>query len=66
MGTLINILICLSMAAVVGSLGMGVYSLLRGGDYALQNSNKFMQWRVKTQAVAIGLLLIGFWYKASH
>jgi hypothetical protein len=66
MGTLINIMICIALAAVLVSLGLGIYSLLRGGDYALKNSNKFMQWRVKTQFVAIVLITIGFAYKMTH
>ena len=66
MGIFIDILIALSLLAVLGSLFMGLITLARGGDYAAANSNRFMQWRVKTQAVAIVLLLLGFWYKATH
>ena len=66
MGMLINIMICLALLAVLISLGLGIYSLLRGGEYAQRNSNRFMRWRVTTQAVAIGLLTIGFIYKANH
>ena len=66
MGLFIDILIALAMLAVLGSLFMGLVAMARGGDYAAANSNRFMQWRVKTQAVAIILLLIGFWYKSQH
>jgi hypothetical protein len=66
MGLFIDILIALAMLAVLGSLFMGLVAMARGGDYAAANSNRFMQWRVKTQAVAIVLLIIGFWYKATH
>ena len=66
MGTFINILIALALLAVLGSLFMGLVTLARGGEYAAANSNRFMRWRVKTQAVAIVLLIIGFIYKASH
>lgn len=62
----IDILIALAMAAVVASLGMGVYSMLRGGEYGRANSNKWMRRRVMTQAVAIVLITIGFIYKAAH
>ena len=61
-----NILIALSLAAVVASLGMGVYAMLRGGEYGRANSNKWMRRRVVTQAVAIVLITIGFIYKAGH
>ncbi len=66
MGIFIDILIALAMLAVLGSLFMGLVAMARGGEYAQANSNRFMQWRVKTQAVAIVLLIIGFWYKATH
>ena len=62
----IDILIAVAMAAVLASLGMGVYSMLRGGEYGRANSNKWMRRRVLTQAVAIGLITVGFIYKASH
>lgn len=66
MDIIIDILIALAMAAVLASLGMGVYSMLRGGEYGRANSNKWMRRRVLTQAVAIVLITIGFLYKAAH
>jgi hypothetical protein len=66
MDIVINIMIALAMLAVVASLGMGIFSMLKGGEYGRANSNKFMRYRVISQAVAIGLLTIGFIYKASH
>lgn len=66
MDTVINILIALAMLGVLVPLGMGLYAMARGGEYNRANGNRFMRWRVTIQAVAVGLLLIGFWYKASH
>jgi hypothetical protein len=66
MGIFIDILIAVAMLAVVISLGMGVFAMLKGGDYGRANSNKWMRRRVMTQFVAIVLLTIGFAYKASH
>jgi len=66
MGTLIDILICIAMAAVVASLALGLFSVVKGGDFSLKYSNKFMRWRVWTQAAAVLLLTLGFWYKATH
>jgi hypothetical protein len=66
METIINILIVVSMAAVLVSLGLGLFSLAKGGDYSRDNSNKFMRWRVASQALAIVFLTIGFLYKATH
>ena len=67
MGVLINILIAVAMLAVVASLGLGIFSFLKGGDAGRENSNKFMRYRVMSQAVAIVLLTLGFMYKmAAH
>ena len=45
---------------------MGVFSMLRGGQYGGADSNTWMRRRVLTQAVAIVLITIGFAYKAMH
>jgi hypothetical protein len=66
MELLINLLIALAMAAVLASLGLGLFSLARGGEYNRLNGNKFMRWRIKTQFVAIVLLVIGFAYKMAR
>ena len=66
MDLIINILIVVAMTGVVVSLGLGLFSVAKGGDYSRNNSNKFMRWRVMTQAAAVIMLTIGFWYKATH
>jgi hypothetical protein len=66
MDLLINLLIGLSMAAVLASLGLGLFAMAKGGDYNARNGNKFMRWRVWTQAAAVGVLTISLLYKASH
>ena len=66
MGVFIDILIAVAMLAVVVSLGLGIYSFLKGGEAGRENSNKFMRYRVMSQAVAIVLITIGFIYKANH
>ncbi|HEY0053260.1 MAG TPA: twin transmembrane helix small protein [Caulobacteraceae bacterium] len=59
--SLVNILIVLSLVAVVAVLGLGFYSLQRGGEFARTHSNRLMRLRVLLQAVAIGLLLLSVW-----
>jgi len=66
MDLIINILIVVALAAVLASLGMGLFSVAKGGEYSRANSNKFMRWRVGTQAAAVVMLTIGFIYKAHH
>ncbi|MET4683872.1 twin transmembrane helix small protein [Brevundimonas faecalis] len=61
-----DILILIAIAAVTVTLGFGVYSLYRGGDFARSNSNKLMRLRIILQAVAVLLLMGGMWWKATH
>ncbi|MBA4800913.1 MULTISPECIES: twin transmembrane helix small protein [Euryhalocaulis] len=61
--TFFDILLFIALGAVTITLGFGIYSLMRGGQYARSNSNKLMRLRVVLQAVAILILVIAFWYK---
>ena len=66
MENVFTILILLAVAAVAITLGFGIYSLYRGGDYARSNSNKLMRLRVVLQAIAVVLLLTALWWKSTH
>ncbi len=66
MGNLFDILILIAIAAVTITLGMGIYSLYRGGDFGRTWSNKLMRLRVALQAAAIILLVVGMWWKSQH
>lgn len=66
MANLISILILLAVAGVAITLGFGIYSLYRGGDYARSNSNKLMRLRIVLQAITIVLLMTGLWWKSTH
>ncbi|WP_122466275.1 MULTISPECIES: twin transmembrane helix small protein [Brevundimonas] len=61
--TLIDILIVVAIAAVSITLGFGLYSLFRGGEFARSHSNKLMRLRVGLQAVAIVILLVALFLK---
>ena len=63
---LIDILILIAVAAVVVTLGLGLYNLKRGGEGASVRSNKLMRLRIILQAVAVLLLMIGMWLKRTH
>ena len=54
MTTFVTILLVFAMIGTLTVLGMGVASMLRGGDP--KRSNKLMQSRVIMQAVALVLL----------
>jgi len=63
MENLFDILILTAIVAVAITLGLGVYSLYRGGDFGRRWSNKLMRLRVVLQAVAVILLVAGMWWK---
>jgi hypothetical protein len=56
MTTFVTTLLVFAMIGTLAVLGMGVASMLRGGDP--RRSNKLMQSRVIMQALAIVLLAI--------
>lgn len=60
-----DILVLLAIAAVTVTLGFGLYSLFRGGDYARTHSNRLMRLRVGLQALAVLLLVAGMVWKAT-
>jgi|TARA_R110002124_G_scaffold2263_1_gene14825 high-affinity Fe2+/Pb2+ permease len=66
MQNVFTILILLAVAAVTVTLGFGIYSLFRGGDFARSHSNRLMRLRVVLQAVAVILLMAGLWWKSSQ
>ena len=61
-----DILVIAAILAVTVTLGLGLYSLFRGGDYARSHSNRLMRWRVGLQAVAVLILVVGMVWKATQ
>jgi len=64
--TVFDIAILLAIAAVAITLGFGIYSLFRGGDYARTHSNRLMRLRVLLQAVAVILLVGAMWWRSTQ
>ena len=62
MHTLFDILIPVSLAAVVLVLFIGIYALFRGGEFGRSYSNKLMRLRVLLQFIAILILVAAFWW----
>lgn len=56
MTTFLTVLLVLAMLTVLGILGAGVVTMVRGGNPRL--SNKLMQGRVAFQAIALVLLVL--------
>jgi hypothetical protein len=52
-----NLLVGIATAAVAVVLLIGLYSLLRGGEFARSHSNNLMRLRVVLQFVAIVVIM---------
>ena len=63
MDTLFDILIPVSLGAVLLALAGGLYALYRGGDFGRSYSNRLMRLRVVLQFLAIIVLVAAFWWR---
>ncbi len=61
MDAFVFLLIPLGLAVTAIILGVGIYSLAKGGTFAKENSNKLMRMRVAAQAVTIALMMLFLW-----
>ena len=61
----LNILIALSLVAVLVTFLMGMVAFSRNGEAAGKALNRAMAWRVKTQLVAILVLCVSLWAKSA-
>jgi hypothetical protein len=59
-------LIPIALALVAITLAIGIYSLFRGGEFALKWSNKLMRLRVLLQFCAILVLVAAMLWGRAH
>ena len=57
MTKVLSILVVLALASVVFALGLGLFSMVRGGEFAAKYSNKLMRLRVILQFAAVVLII---------
>ena len=58
MSTVSSALIALALFGVLVILGLGLVSMVRGGEFAAKYSNRLMRWRVGMQFVAVALIIL--------
>jgi len=58
MGGFVYFLIPVGLAATALVLGVGIYSLAKGGAFSKEHSNRLMRLRVIAQAITIVLILL--------
>ena len=58
MSSFLFFLIPIGLFATLAILGLGIYSLAKGGAFARENSNRLMRLRVLAQAITIVLMFL--------
>jgi hypothetical protein len=51
---------------VVASLFTGMGGMAQGGEFNRRNGNRMMRWRVGLQGLALALLALYGWLRATH
>ena len=64
MNTFLTIAIIVSMASVLAALGLGLFGMLKGGEFNKKYGNKLMQARVFLQGIALSLLALAYFISA--
>jgi uncharacterized BrkB/YihY/UPF0761 family membrane protein len=54
---IVNLMVIVALVATVVVLGLGLQSMVRGGTYDMEHSEKFMWERIALQTLAIILLV---------
>lgn len=62
---MINYFIVAAIIATAAVLLFGVLTMARGGDFNRRYSNKLMRLRILLQAIAVVLIMVGFWLAGS-
>ncbi|WP_020590942.1 twin transmembrane helix small protein [Kiloniella laminariae] len=65
METFLNVLIVLSLAAVLIILFIGLFTMAKGGEFNKNNANRFMRYRVIAQGIALLVLVLALLAKGS-
>tara|TARA_R110002072_G_scaffold228488_7_gene385774 strand:+ start:1522 stop:1713 length:192 start_codon:yes stop_codon:yes gene_type:complete len=57
---ILYILIAATILSIVGVLGLGLFSMAKGGEFNEKYGNKLMRARVALQGIAILLLVLSY------
>jgi hypothetical protein len=65
MNSFLMIVLGFSMISVLAVLGLGVFSMIKGGEFNKKYGNKLMQARVGLQGLALALLALAY-FSSQH
>jgi len=60
MNTIFIIAAAISSLSVLGVMGLGIFSLAKGGDFNKKHGNKLMRLRVMLQGLALAMLALAY------
>ncbi|GJL84605.1 MAG: hypothetical protein DHS20C02_03800 [Micavibrio sp.] len=60
MNTFFLIAMLLAMLSVLGVLGIGLFSMIKGGEFNKKHGNTLMQARVTLQGLALALFALAY------
>ena len=61
--SLIALIVC--MLSITGIMGLGIFSMAKGGEFNKKYGNKLMQARVMLQGLAIAMLALAYFASQS-
>ena len=64
MSSALPVLIIIAMVATLAALGLGLFAMVRGGEFNAKHSNKFMRLRAILQFSAVALLGLLFLFSS--
>lgn len=60
MNTATLIIVILACLSVLGVLALGLFSMIKGGEFNEKHGNRIMQLRVMLQGLALALLALAY------
>lgn len=60
MSTFFIVCMALAMVSVLGVLGVGLFSMVKGGEFNEKYGNRLMQARVMLQGVALAMFALAY------
>lgn len=60
MNTIFIISMLFAALATLGVMGLGIFSMIKGGEYNKKHAQKLMRARVMLQGLALGLFALAF------
>ena len=61
MNTLFIFAAVIASISVLGVMGLGIFSMIKGGEFNKKHGNRLMRLRVMLQGLALGMLALAYY-----